>query len=161
MVVLRQRPKGGVTPFGLAILAFVLMPSEIGYQELAALIARQPPVAERAQRHVIASPLGTDASNLNMPRPISTAMPMPLGYVLAGLDPHNADVTGSIRERILGDMMVELSPGLPAVPRFERRLKGDRLLAVLPPEPEPPESMRVSEAPSGRKGDRLVPGQSP
>jgi spore germination cell wall hydrolase CwlJ-like protein len=161
MVVLRQRPKGGLTPFGLTILAFVLMPSEIGYQELAALIARQPPVAERAQRHVIASPLGTDASNLNMPRPISTAMPMPLGYVLAGLDPHNADVTGSIREHILGDMMVELSPGLPAVPRFERRLKGDRLLAVLPPEPEPPETMRMSEAPSGRKGNRLVPSQSP
>src|SRR5438876_6568601 len=134
MAELRQRPKGGLaTPFGLSILTFVLMPNEIGSQELAALIARQRPVAERAHGSVVASIFGTiHAANFSMPRPISAAIPAPLGYALAGLDSTNAEITGSIRERILGDMLVELSPGLPAVPTIERRLKGDRLVAAPP-----------------------------
>src|SRR5882672_6981888 len=138
MVVLRNRPKGGLAaPFGLSILAFVLIPNEVGYQELAVLNARQPAAVERAQKHVIASPFGTiHAANFSMPRPTGSAMPAPPGYVLAGLDPANVDVTGSIRERILGDMMVELSPGLPAVPRLERKLKGDRLIASSPADPD-------------------------
>src|SRR3954471_7269498 len=137
MVASRKRPKGGVTAFGLGLISFVLIPNELGYQELAALIARQP-VAERATKPVIPSTLGPiHLANLNMPRPVGAAVPAPLGYVLAGLDTSNADVTGSIRERILSDMMVELSPGLPSVPRMERRLKGDRLLSALPAKPDP------------------------
>jgi len=43
MVAFCRRPKGGlVTPFGLAFLTFIVVPSAIGSQDLAALVARQP-----------------------------------------------------------------------------------------------------------------------
>ena len=126
MIALRNRPKGAfAAPFGLCMLIFALAPSEIGNQELTALIARQPSVAAR-QNHNIASPFGTiHAANWTMPQPIMAAMPASLSYALAGLDTSNADLTGSIRERLLGD-------GLPPpsrLPTVERRLKGDRLIA--------------------------------
>jgi spore germination cell wall hydrolase CwlJ-like protein len=183
MVASRNGPKGGLAaPFGLSILTFVLMPSGIGSQDLAALIARQPApaAAERWQNHVIASPFGTiHAATLNMPRLISTAMPTSLSYVLAGLDPNNADITGSIRERILGEIALEIAPS--PLPNVNRRRKGDRLDASPPLDLQPdpallaeqssgrgskgdrlevmpqPESAQVAEQPSGRgtKGDRL------
>src|SRR5262245_4214663 len=123
MVALRHRPKGGrVAPFGLGILACALVPTQIGYQDLAALIARQTPVAERAPR-----PSNTvHAASFNMPRPIAVAMPAPLGYTLAGIDPTNADITGSIRER-LRDPIFEPVPEMSAGLTIERRLKGARL----------------------------------
>src|SRR5437667_9998126 len=98
MVASRKRPKGGLAaPFGLGILAFVLMPGEIGSQDLAALIARQPAAAALWQGHVVPSPFhNIHAATLNMPRLISEAMPASLSYVLAGLDPNNAEITGSI-----------------------------------------------------------------
>src|SRR5258708_4437792 len=133
MVVSRNRPKGGLAaPFGLGILTFVLMPSEIGSQDLAALIARQPApaAAERWQSRAVASPLGTiQAATLSMPR-LSIAMPASLSYVLAGLDSTNAEITGSIRERILGEIAVEMTPS--ALPNVNRRRKGDRLDANPP-----------------------------
>ncbi len=119
-----------MVPFGLVFLV-MLTPSAIGGQDLAALIARQPAAGagERARNHVIASPFGTiHAANFSMPRPRGAAMPASLSYALAGLDTSNADITGSIRERMLRDVVVE--PGVPAsVPTVERRLKGDRLIA--------------------------------
>src|SRR6266576_2341857 len=99
MVASRHRPKGSrAAPFGLSVLTFVLLPSGIGTQELAALIARQPAAAERAPARAAASPFRTiAASTLTMP-PMSMVMPPAMNYVLAGLDGNNADITGSIRE---------------------------------------------------------------
>src|SRR5258707_1187981 len=142
---------------GVTLSAYFLFPGVIGSQELTALIARTPAVAELGHFGVIASPFGTiHAANFTMPRPISAAMPASLGYALAGLDSTNADITGSIRERILGDMMVELSQGLPAVPKMERRLKGDRLVAT-PAEPD----VVAMEPEWGRKGDRFMARSQP
>ena len=50
-----------------------------------------------------------------MPRPMSAAMPVSLSYALAGLDPTFSGISGSIRERLLGEAMlmpddVELLP---------------------------------------------------
>ena len=48
MFLLRSQPKGArFASFGLGLCVFALMPTEIGYQDIASLLARQPGVAER------------------------------------------------------------------------------------------------------------------
>jgi spore germination cell wall hydrolase CwlJ-like protein len=137
MVASRRRPKGGlVTPFGLGLLFFVVVPNAIGSQDLAALVARQPVIAERpaSRFSLITTAYG---ATFTMPRPMSAAMPVALSYALAGLDTSNADITGSIRERLLGEAM--LVPDDIELPVLERRLKGNRL------------SNRQSDAPAERE----------
>jgi spore germination cell wall hydrolase CwlJ-like protein len=158
MVALRNRPKGGLAaPFGLAVLASVLMPREVGFQDLTALIERRPAFAERAQDHVFAAPLAAiQVAAFSIPRPISTAMPASLSYALAGLDSSNADITGSIRERMLGDMAIQASLGPSDLPTVERRRKGDRLAATPRPDQEPDAAPVAGQASARRlKGDRL------
>src|ERR1700730_2321408 len=126
MGVSRQRPKGAFkAPFGLCIMAAGLMPTMIGNQDLAALIAQRPIVVQRWHSHNIASPFGTiEAATFSMPRPISAAMPVSLSYALAGLDSGNADITGSIRERVVGDVALEDLQGSSlqsALPEVNRR----------------------------------------
>ena len=74
MVPSRNGPKGAeVASFGLAILMFVLTPTQVGYQDLAALMAQQPAVAARWREHQIASPFGTiHAATFSLPRPVGT-----------------------------------------------------------------------------------------
>src|SRR5258708_33073307 len=104
MGVSRHRPEGASRgPFGLRVaigaLAAGLMPTTVGHQDLAALIAQRPIVVQHRHSHNIASPFGTiEAATFSMPTQISEAMPVSLSYALAGLDPGNADITGSIRE---------------------------------------------------------------
>ena len=46
MSVVRNRPKGArFASFGIGLCVFALMPNEIGYQDIASLLARQPGVA--------------------------------------------------------------------------------------------------------------------
>jgi spore germination cell wall hydrolase CwlJ-like protein len=147
MVALRNRPKGGLAaPFGLSVLIFTLAPNEIGYQDLAAFIARRPAVAEQTRNHVIASPFGTiHVATFSMPQPISAAMPASLSYALAGLDSTNADITGSIRERMLGDGVYDETFAGASVPTLDRRNKGNRL--VVQPQPKPESEAPVAEGP--------------
>jgi spore germination cell wall hydrolase CwlJ-like protein len=177
MGVSRQRPKGAFrAPLGLCILAAGLMPTMIGHQDLAALIAQRPIVVRHWHSHNIASPFGTiEAATFSMPMPISEAMPVSLSYALAGLDPGNADITGSIRERMLGDVAIEafqetslsssMSSSLQsALPEVNRRLKGDRLGAPQPQEQPDEQSAPMAEGlppEQLKKGDRLVASQSP
>src|SRR5262249_5286059 len=135
MVPLRNGPKGAeVASFGLAILVFLLTPTEIGYQDLAALMAQQPAVAARWREHLIASPFGTiHAATFSLPQPIGTSIgqaPVPLAS-LSGAD----DVTGSIGINPL----VSRRPSPQVVfPTINRANKGDRLVPSRPtPEPEP------------------------
>ena len=173
MVTSRERPKGGyVAPIGLGVLTLLLLPSEVGYQDLAALISRQP-LSERAQKQSSSS--GTiHVANLNMPRPVGAVVPPTLGYTLAGLDPNNADIAGSIRERILNERAAaDTGPMFPVIDRARKgdrltgdrltSLKGDRLVVVAkvaPPDDKPsaaqaraPERAKVAprpvEAPPG------------
>jgi spore germination cell wall hydrolase CwlJ-like protein len=179
MGVSRHGPKGALrAPFGLCVVAAglaaglmpALMPTMIGHQDLAALIAQRPMPVQRS--HSIASPFGTiEAATFSMPVPISAAMPVSLSYALAGLDPANADITGSIRERMLGDVAIE---GLQesslqlsfqsALPEVNRRLKGDRL--TPPPREQPEEQSDTAQVAEQwpaplKKGDRLVTSQAP
>ena len=141
MVASRDRPEGGLrAPFGLGVLMLLLLPSEVGYQDLASLIARQPPVVDRSQKAAFASPFGTiHEAKLSMPRPIGAAIPPTLGYTLVGLDPNNADITGSIRERILGE------GAMLAGPMVDRSRKGDYGV------------VRKADRSIALKGDRLKP----
>jgi spore germination cell wall hydrolase CwlJ-like protein len=121
MAASRELPKGGLqAPFGLGVLMLLLLPSEVGYQDLAAFLSRQPPVVDRTLKGGLASPFGTiHEARLVMPRPVGAAVPTTFDYALAGLDPNSADITGAIRERILGES------GVNAGPMVDRSSKGD------------------------------------
>jgi spore germination cell wall hydrolase CwlJ-like protein len=126
MVASRNRPKGvRVGPFGLSVLALSLVPTQIGYQDLAALLVRQQDVSQRARAHALASPFGTiHAATFSFPRPIGTLIPEPPAYRLASLSAGDPDVTGSIGG---DDPKAEQRPlDFPVV---NRRLKGDLLVA--------------------------------
>src|SRR5262245_43766338 len=157
MGVSRIGPKGGgvLASFGLGIVAIVLMPRAVGYQELAELIARQVPVVERSQSASFVSPIGpVQVASLTLPQLVGTALPPSLNYTLSGLDPANADITVSIRERMMRDVAIEMEPGMTAALTLDRRLKGDRLDAK-------PAPVAALQSGSGRKGDRLDLGTQP
>ena len=83
-------------------MLMTLVPTGIAYQDLGALLAHQPGVAQRWRDHLIASPFGTiHAATFSMPRPIGTGIPHPPLYALANFDP--LDLTGAIGAEPLGD----------------------------------------------------------
>ena len=101
MPVTRKRRRRKFARIVSGVLVFSLLPSTIGFQDLGALLAGQPAVAERARARLIASPFGTiHAAMFSMPRPVGTAIPPPL-YALANFDP--SDITASIGAEPLGD----------------------------------------------------------
>lgn len=84
----RCLPRRALAPYGVAVLFFALGSAQIGRQDLAAFIARQPAVSERAREHLIGSPVGTlHAALFSLPRPVGTAMPVPERVMLAKFDP--------------------------------------------------------------------------
>src|SRR5262249_25178078 len=150
MVALRNRWEGDLKrPFRVGILMLLLLPREAGYQDLAALISRQPPTTERAQKASFTSPFGTiHQAKLSMPQPVGTTVPPSFGYTLVGLDPNSADITGSIREHLLGDevMLASRDGALvarPVLPTIDRSHKGDY------------GGVRMSADAAAVKGDRL------
>ena len=121
---------------GFGALAVALLPSSVGFQDLGALMARQPAVAQRARAHLIASPFGTiHAAMFSLPRPVGTAIPPPPLYALANFDP--ADITGAIGSQPLGDPTAPLQ-----FPTVNRKTKGDSKLSRArdPMPPLPPVS---------------------
>jgi spore germination cell wall hydrolase CwlJ-like protein len=149
MVALRHRPKGGfAASFGLGILVLALVPIATGDQELTGLMGRPPVVATHRDSN-IASPFGTiHPANFTMPEPV-TAMPASLSYTPASVDSRYGDITGAIRERMLGEHAALSASRMPTV---ERRLKGDRLSA----DALSPDVVIANVPPDGRhKGDRL------
>ena len=140
----RRRRK--FAPVGVGALLLALLPSQIGYQDLGALLAHQPAVAARWHKHLIASPFGTiHAAMFSLPRPLGTAIPHPPLYALANFDPH--DITGSIGAEPLGDANAPLQ-----FPSVNRKGKHDSLIsrsrAPLPPLPPalPVEPMPQAQA---------------
>jgi len=123
MVASRNRPEGGLgTPFGLGVLMLLLLSSEVGHQDLAALIARQP-VVDRTQKAAFASPFGTIHEAKFSVAAVGDSIPLPLDFKLIGFDPNDPGVTGSIRERFLGEEALFASPY--AGPMVDRSRKGD------------------------------------
>jgi spore germination cell wall hydrolase CwlJ-like protein len=131
--VSHKRRRRRIARIGFGALALALLPNTIGFQDLGALLAGQPAVAERARARLIASPFGTiHAAMFSLPRPVGTAIPPPPLYALANFDP--ADITGSIGSQPLGDPMALLQ-----FPKVNRKTKGDSALSrardPLPPLP--------------------------
>jgi spore germination cell wall hydrolase CwlJ-like protein len=131
-------------PFALAFGVFAVMPNSIGYQDLAALLARQPGVTERWQKHVVASSAAAvRVATFSFPNPIGTMVPPAVAYHLASLDGGGAEYASPIARQGLGT--ASRGPKRDDFPTVNRALKGDRLpIAVIAPPSdsgEPPPAM--------------------
>src|SRR5437899_7911252 len=97
MFVLRSQPKGArFASFGLGLCVFALIPTEVGYQDIASLLARQPGVAERWQKRVFSAVSTIQVATYSFGRPIGTSTPQSANYRLASLDNQGIDITGSV-----------------------------------------------------------------
>jgi hypothetical protein len=133
MFVLRNQPKGArFASFGLGLCVFALMPTEIGYQDIASLLARQPGVAERWQQRVFSAVGTMQVATFSFGRPIGTSSPQSATYRLASLDNQGIDITGSVTRNPIAAPPLRYQAA--DFPKVDRTLKGDRLL-VAPPEP--------------------------
>jgi len=129
----------------------VLMPTPIGLQDLAALIARQSFVSESMRQRLV-SPFGTiHAATFSLPRPVGSAIPeIPL-VTFAAYDPDGPETTGSIgANHYLGAFETEPQRIYPTV---NRAGKGDRLM------PSVPDSSAVHPEPASIDGNERVPGE--
>ncbi len=167
MSVMRNRSKGARgAPFGLGLCVFALIPTEIGYQDIASLLARQPGVAERWQKRVFSAASNIQVATYSFGRPLGTSVPKAPTYVLASLDNQGIDITGSITRNPIVQAPPRYQPS--DFPKVDRTLKGDRLVLV-PPGPAAPASVApANEDPStsnasvrGAKTAAAVPAGKP
>jgi hypothetical protein len=115
------------------------MPTSIGCQDLAALIARGH--AAPAQWHLIASPFGTvEAATFRYSRPVGSAIPEPLGLRTVNFDPRSLD---AFSWKIDEPLNVRPAHQI-EYPAVDRRRKGDRLPASSVAPPPAPVSPPVS-----------------
>ena len=136
MSVMRNRPKGvRFASFGLGLCVFALIPTEVGYQDIASLLARQPGVAERWQKRVFSAASTIQLATYSFSRPIGTSTPQTATYRLASLDNQGIDITGSVTRNPLAQTPPRYQPS--DFPKVDRTLKGDRL-AIGPPDTAPP-----------------------
>jgi spore germination cell wall hydrolase CwlJ-like protein len=143
MSVVRNQPKGArFASFGLGLCIFALMPNQIGYQDIASLLARQPGVAELWQKRVFSAAASIQLATYSFARPIGTSSPESATYRLASLE-RESGITGAVTH----------NPILQAPPRYQasdfptvnRTLKGDRLVVAPPPAP----AENAAPAPAG------------
>jgi hypothetical protein len=132
MFGLRTRPKDvRIASFVLGLCIFSLLPTELGYQDIGSLLARQSSIAERWQKRVSSAAANVQLATYSVGRPIGTSSPQLPSYHLASLD--TRDITGSLTR---SNPLVVPPPRYQAsdFPKVDRTLKGDRLV-VRPPAP--------------------------
>lgn len=147
MSVMRNRPKGvRSASFGLGLCVFALIPTEVGYQDIASLLARQPGVAERWQKRMYSAASTIQVATYSFGRPIGTSVPHTATYRLASLDNQGIDITGSVTR----NPITQPPPRYQAsdFPKVDRTLKGDRLVVVPPEAPAPADAAPSLEDPS-------------
>ena len=131
MSVMRNRPKGApIALFGLGLCFFAGFPTEVGYQDIASLLARQPGVAERWQKRVVASAVSSiQVATFSFGRPIGTSSRNPT-FQLARFENSSDDITGALTRNPL----VQAPRRYEAAdfPTVDRTLKGDRLALHTP-----------------------------
>ncbi len=136
MSVVRNRPKGArFAFFGLGLCGFALIPTEVGYGDIASLLARQPGVAERWQKRVFSAASTIQLATYSFGRPIGTSTPQTVTYRLASLDNQGIDITGSVTRNPIAQMPPRYQAS--DFPKVDRTLKGDRLVTT-PPETAAP-----------------------
>jgi hypothetical protein len=126
MLQLRSRPRSArFAFFGLGLCSFALTPTEIGYQDIGSLLARQPGVAERWHRSMLPAAGSIQLATYSFGRPIGTSAPQVATYRLASLDNRGIDITGAVRR----NPIAQTPPRYQAsdFPKVDRTLKGDRL----------------------------------
>ncbi|MDR3465328.1 MAG: cell wall hydrolase [Xanthobacteraceae bacterium] len=129
MTVLRNGPKGArFAPFGLTLCLSALLPSDIGLQDLAALLARQPGVAERSQKHILATFSNVRIAAFSFPRTLGSSISRFPTYHLASVD-SSSEITGVIRQGQFEQGSRYQALDFPVV---DRTLKGDRLAIPVP-----------------------------
>jgi hypothetical protein len=132
----------------LGACVIALMPTSIGYQDLAALIAHGRNAG--VDWHMIASPFGTvEAATFSYTRPIGSAIPEPLGlFQNVNFDPRSLDAFAwKIDEPIAARPARQVE-----YPTVNRTNKGDRLpasnAAPVPPDPASLPQLQPISAPS-------------
>ncbi len=141
MSVMRNQPKGvRSASFGLGLCVFALSPNEIGYQDIASLLARQPGVSERWQTRVYAPAVSSiQVATFSFARPIGTSSRnAALNLVNFRTDGDDRD----LRNPLLRPPVRYLASDYPTV---DRTVKGDRLVLAHPEPviaPEAPEAER-------------------
>src|SRR6516162_5703530 len=138
--------------FWLSALCAALMPTSIGHQDIAALIAHEH--AAPSHWHLIISP--AQAATFSYSRPIGSAVPQPLGFQTVNFDPRSLDAfSWKIDEPIHARPARQIE-----YPTAERSDKADRLPArtVTPPAAEiAPASSPSPAAPSGTQAEPTAP----
>jgi len=110
--------------FWFSAFCVALMPTSIGYQDIAALVAQQHGFTNNW--HMIASPLGTiDAPTFNFTRPVGSAIPEPLGLTTVNFDPRSLD---AYAWKVDEPPTIERARQID-YPSVNREHKGDRLPA--------------------------------
>jgi hypothetical protein len=125
-------------PFWLSAFCVALTPTSIGYQDLAALIARQPSATASWRDHLIASPFGTiNAATISYARPIGTAIPEPLEFQTVNFDPSINAKAWRIDEPLTARPARAIE-----YPTVNREGKGDRLpTSNISPAPDSPATL--------------------
>jgi len=115
--------------FWLSAFCIALMPTSVGYQDLAALIAHRPSAAASWGEHLIASPFGTiERATFNFTRPIGTVIPEPLDFQNVNFDPRSLDAYAwKVDETMTGRQTRHVE-----YPTINRTNKGDRLPQATP-----------------------------
>jgi hypothetical protein len=127
MVASRSLALGGYasTRFWFSAFFIALMPTSIGYTDIAALLTHRPAASLPSHRHLIASPFGTiePATYSYGIRPIGTAMPEPPAIVRVNFDPGSLEPDAwSIGAPLHEQPAVQFD-----YPTVNRDGKGDRL----------------------------------
>src|SRR5579872_1416658 len=109
MSELRHQPGGArLAFFGLGLCVLALTPTEVGYQDIGSLLARQPGVAERWQKRVFSAVSTIQVATYSFGRPIGTSSPQASPYQLASFQlvspGDDRDVTGSINRNPLAQV---------------------------------------------------------
>ena len=130
-------------PFWFSAFFLALMPTSVGYQDIAALLAQQPGVSQHWRDHLIASPFGTiEPATFSYGRPIGTSVP--LGYQTVNFDPSAVAASSWQIDAPLNATSAEPVE----YPTVNRRLKGDRLPVLTPAAPEVLPQLQPVNAPA-------------
>jgi hypothetical protein len=131
-----------------------MLPARIGYQDVAAMIVRQPAVGESFRAHLIASPFGTiHAATFSFPQPVGTGIPVSAGHIALYTA---SSVTGVVAHALPTAPGIDLqtTSSRRNFPEINRALKGPRLVPRVRPDFDSPQ-------PSTTDGPNSSPGLQP
>jgi len=136
MFRVRHRSSGArLAPFCFGLSVFALLPTQTAYQDLAALLARQPGVTERWQQQAIPNAFRSiQVATFGFSRPIGTETPESTPYLLASLGEMPGQLARALARRALGEPVRPLQPSdYPGSSRVEGCAAG------APARPVPPD----------------------